>query len=230
MLYIYFHDSLILAIVRIAPPLFQPRTPQPQHTIENHHLPKHSIQLLEKWVGTHTLPKNTDSKLTSSPGRFEITHSGPIPAGVNKEKAVAVLHDHDGYFRAAEHYKEHKQLPSDSGKDHKVPSEIQARAAASAADVKVYTVRNDVPNPVFDSKVNTEYEVVDLVDGIWYRASSAMGVVNEGLWTVEEGSGGLELRVSIQVECNAMLKGLVKGQVQSGAEQIHKNLIAVMEQ
>ncbi|KAG6358043.1 hypothetical protein INS49_013927 [Diaporthe citri] len=161
-------------------------------------------------------------------GRFEITRSGPIPAGVNKEKAVAVLHDHDGYFRAAEHYKEHKELPSDSGADHKVPSAIQARSAGSAADVKVYTVRNDVPNPVFDSNVNTEYEVVDLVDGIWYRASSAMGVVNEGLWTVEEGPGGLELRVNIQVDCNAMLKGLVKGQVQSGVEQIHKNLLAVM--
>lgn len=147
---------------------------------------------------------------------------------MDKEKAVAVLHDHDGYFRAAEHYKEHKELPNDSGADHKVPSAIQARSAGSGADVKVYAVRNDVPNPVFDSKVNTEYEVVDLADGIWYRASSAMGVVNEGLWTVEEGSGGLELRVNIQVECNAMLKGLVKGQVQSGAEQIHKNLLAVM--
>lgn len=136
---------------------------------------------------------NTVDRITADkqPGRFEITHSGPIPAGVNKEKAVAVLHDHDGYFRAAEHYKEHKQLPSDSSKNHKVPSEIQARTVASAAaDVKVYTVRNDVPNPVFDSKVNTEYEVVDLADGIWYRASSAMGVVYEGLWTVEEGSGG----------------------------------------
>lgn len=139
-----------------------------------------------------------------------------------------MLHDHDGYFRAAEHYKEHKALPSDNGTDHKIPSAIQARSEGSAANVKVYTVRNDVPNPVFDSKVNTEYEVVDLVDGLWYRASSAMGVVNEGLWTIEEGSGGLELCVSIQVECNAMLKGLVKGQVQSGAEQIHKNLLAAM--
>ncbi|KAH8757265.1 hypothetical protein F5883DRAFT_428950, partial [Diaporthe sp. PMI_573] len=158
----------------------------------------------------------------------EITHSGPVPAGVNKEKAVAVLHDHDGYFRAAEHYKEHKELPNDSGTDHKVPSAIQSRSAGSAADVKVYTVRNDVPNPVFDSKINTQYEIVDLADGLWYRASSAMGVVNEGLWTVEKGPDGLDLKVSIQVECNAMLKGLVKGQVQSGAEQIHKNLLSVM--
>lgn len=163
------------------------------------------------------------------PGRFEITHSGPIPAGVNREKAVAVLHDHDGYFRAAEHYKEHKELPNDGATDHKVPSVIQSRSAGSGADVKVYTVRNDVPNPVFDSKVNTEYEVVDLVDGLWYRASSAMGVVNEGLWTVDEGPDGLQLKVSIQIDCNMMLKGLVKGQVQSGAEQIHKNLLASME-
>ncbi|KAL1862900.1 hypothetical protein Daus18300_008230 [Diaporthe australafricana] len=150
-------------------------------------------------------------------------------AGVNKDKAVAVLHDHDGYFRAAEHYKEHKELPDDSGSDHKVPSAIQSRSAGSSADVKVYTVRNDVPNPVFDSKVNTVYEVVDLVDGLWYRAKSAMGVLNEGLWTIEEGPDGLQLCVNIQVECNMALKGLVKGQVQSGAEQIHKNLLAVMK-
>lgn len=79
-------------------------------------------------------------------------------------------------------------------------------------------------------KVNTKYEVVDLVDGIWYRATSAMGVVNEGLWKVEGGSGGLELLMSIQVECNMMLKELVKGQFQSGTEQIYKNLLAVMLQ
>lgn len=137
---------------------------------------------------------------------------------MNKDKAVAVLHDHNGYFRAAEHYKEHKELPDDSGSDHKVPSAIQSRSAGSSADVKVYTVRNDVPNPVFDSKV-TVYEVVDLVDGLWYRAKSAMGVVNEGLWTVEERPDGLQLCVNIQVECN----------IESGAEQIHKNLVGVMQ-
>lgn len=175
------------------------------------------------------VPSQVDLKLTGCVGRFELTYSSHIPTGVEKEKAVAVLHDHAGYFRAAEHYVEHKELPNDAGTDHKVPSDIQSRSAGSSADVKVYTVRNDVPNPVFDSKVNTEYEVVDLADGLWYRASSAMGVINEGLWTVEEGSDGLQLKVSIHVDCNMMLKGLVKGQVQSGAEQIHKNLLAAME-
>jgi hypothetical protein len=147
---------------------------------------------------------------------------------VNKEKAVAVLYDHDGYFRAAEHYKGHTELPNDSNTEHNVPLEIRSRSVGSTADVKVYTVRNDVPNPVLDSKVNTTYEVVDLVDGLWCRATSAMGVVNEGLWTVEEGPSGLELKVSMQVECNVMLRALVKGHVQSGAEEIHKNLCTVM--
>lgn len=105
-------------------------------------------------------------------------------------------------------------------------AEIKARVADD--QVHVLTVRNEVPNPVFDSNVNTTYTLINLKDGLWYWASSPMGVNNEGLWTVQEGANGLELLVSVQIDCNMVLKPVVKGQVQSSSEEIHRNLVAAM--
>lgn len=109
-----------------------------------------------------------------------------------------------------------------------MPADIKARAVGGGAQAQVLSVRNEVPNPVFDSNVQTTYTFVDLEDGLWYWASSPMGVTNEGLWSVREGANGLELLVSVQVDCNMMLKPVVKGQVQSASEEIHKNLVAAM--
>ena len=48
-----------------------------------------------------------------------------------------MLHDYVGSFRAATYYKEHKELPSDSDTDHKVPSGIQARAECYSTHIGV---------------------------------------------------------------------------------------------
>lgn len=164
--------------------------------------------------------------MTYISGRFEITYSGAIPAGVSKEKAVAVLHDHTAYLKATSSYREHSDLAGE-GSGEKMPAEVKARAVDGA--VHALTVRNEVPNPVFDSNVTTTYTFVNLNDGLWYWASSPMGVQNEGLWTVKDGANGLELAVSVQVDCNMMLKPVVKGQVQSGSEEIHKNMVQLMQ-
>lgn len=182
-------------------------------------------------MGRSALEQNSAHfELTMLSARSEITYSGALPAGVSKEKVLSVLHDHVAYFKAAEHYREHKELP-DEGSLDKVPSEIQSRHVdgASGLVVKAYTVRNEVPNPVFDSNVETTYFMVNLADGLWYHAASPMGVINEGLWEVKEGAGGLELLVTIQVECNMVLKPIVKGQVKTSAEQIHKALVGIMK-
>lgn len=87
-------------------------------------------------------------------------------------------------------------------------------------------MRDEVPNPVFSSNVESTYEMVDLHDGLWYRARSPMGVVNEGLWTVDEdGEGNLVLAVELEADCNLMLKAVVKSQVEISTKQIHKALL-----
>lgn len=91
-------------------------------------------------------------------GRFEITHSSAIPAGVTKDKAVSVMHDNESYFKAAEHYREHKDLGADGGSPDKIPADIKAKMIGSH---HAYSVRNEVPNPVFDSNVNTTYTIVN---------------------------------------------------------------------
>lgn len=56
-----------------------------------------------------------------------------------------------------------------------------------------------------------------------------MGVINEGLWTVKEVAGGLELHGTLQVDCNLVLKPVVKSQVESASAQLVKNLVAAMQ-
>lgn len=110
-------------------------------------------------------------------------------------------------------------------------SEIKSRSVdgASGPTITGYTVRNEVPNPVFDSNVESTYWMVNLIDGLWYYAISPMSVTNESLWTVKEASGGLELVVTTQVECNMMLKLIVKGQATSSLQQIHGALVEIMK-
>lgn len=56
-----------------------------------------------------------------------------------------------------------------------------------------------------------------------------MGVANEGLWTLKEVAGGLELYGTIQVDCSLVLRPVVKGQIQSASNQLVKNLTAAMQ-
>lgn len=70
---------------------------------------------------------------------------------------------------------------------------------------------------------------MDRVDGLWYLATSPMSVINKGTWEVKEGAGGLELNVSILIECSMVLKPMVKSQVQSNTNQLHKILIDAMQ-
>lgn len=65
---------------------------------------------------------------------------------------------------------------------------------------------------------------------MFYYATSPMGVSNEARWTVKEVDGGLELHASVFVECNMMLKPVVKGQVETGTKQIAAVLIQRMGQ
>lgn len=174
-----------------------------------------------------------NSKLTQAsshpPGKSEISHSGPIPAGVSKEKAVSVMHDHIGFFKAADTFREQNETPNEAKPD-KVPADIKTRSVGGSGDVKAYTIRNEVPNSFFDSNVTSTYNVVDLEDGLWYYATSPMGVTNTAVWEVKEAGNGLELRVTLQVECSVMLKSVVKGQVTSSVQQIHKTLVERMKE
>lgn len=64
---------------------------------------------------------------------------------------------------------------------------------------------------------------------MFYYAASPMGVNNEARWTIKEVGGGLELHASVFVECNMMLKPVVKSQVETGLKQISAALIQKMQ-
>lgn len=137
------------------------------------------------------------------------------------------MHDHIAYLKAASSYREHSELPADESSRDKIPADVKGRAAGDA--LHTISVRNEVPNPVFDSNVTSKYTFVDLKDGLWYLATSPMGVSNEAVWTIKDAAAGLELVVSVLVDCNMMLKPVVKAQVEAGTDEIAKKLVQLMQ-
>lgn len=100
----------------------------------------------------------TDNHAT---GATEIKCSGAMPAGVSKEKALSILHDHDAFLKTLPSYREHSVIPDATSADT-VPADIKARSVDGDSGFPTYAVRNEVPNPVFDSNVNTTYLMVNL--------------------------------------------------------------------
>lgn len=53
--------------------------------------------------------------------------------------------------------------------------------SASGTAVKAYTIRIEVQNPFFNPIVDSAYVVLDSKDGLWYFATSPLGVISEAL-------------------------------------------------
>lgn len=68
------------------------------------------------------------------------------------------MHDNEAYFKAAEHYREHKNLDEGAGSPDKIPEDVKAKSLGGHS---VYQVRNEVPNPVFDSNITSTYTIVN---------------------------------------------------------------------
>ncbi|GAW19927.1 hypothetical protein ANO14919_094200 [Xylariales sp. No.14919] len=163
-------------------------------------------------------------------------NASPIPSGVRKEDAVALLHDHEFFLLCDPHHASHKTLPQppetekepasvDAARKHfKLPATLKPHERPGPV-VKIYEVVDHMPNPVWSSNVVSREEFVDHDDGMWVRIHSPMGVVMETHWSVREKNGALELVEDVLINCSRLVMGIVKGQVENNWRGIHKQII-----
>ncbi|TRX97705.1 hypothetical protein FHL15_001460 [Xylaria flabelliformis] len=163
----------------------------------------------------------------------------PIPAGVRKEDAIALLHDHEFFLLCDPHHLSHTTLPQPpetqkdpssvavARKHFKLPDTLKPVVGPTGSVVELYEVIDDLPNPVWSSKVVSREEFVDHEEGMWVRIHSPMGVILETKWSVREkkGDGKLELIEDVLINCSRLVMGIVKGQCENNWPGIHKKII-----
>ncbi|CAK7267531.1 hypothetical protein SEPCBS119000_002601 [Sporothrix epigloea] len=176
-----------------------------------------------------------------------LRHATPLPAGVDQSQAVkTMLQDHKAYIECAPHSVHYEKLKSDetaklaatalaSQKVHPLPDSVRAVVEAYPADVEgktyaVYRVTDIIPTlpaGLWDSKVDSTYEMIDITSGVYVRIRSPMSVVLDTTWTISaiEGSDQLELVEEVAIYCSRLLMGTVKGLCESGWQKIHANMI-----
>ncbi|KAI0137032.1 hypothetical protein BJ170DRAFT_604249 [Xylariales sp. AK1849] len=166
-------------------------------------------------------------------GTASLTNSTPIPSGVKKADATALLQNHDFFLHCDPHITGYTVLPQPDPaptlESYKIPSDVVGalKVKGSEPKVKLYEVRDHVPNPVWDSNVVSTEEFVDFEEGLWVRIRSPMGVVMETTWVVREkgGPGELELVEDVKISCTRLLLGIVKSQVDGNWRKIHEKIV-----
>ncbi|CAK7264868.1 hypothetical protein SEPCBS57363_001291 [Sporothrix epigloea] len=176
-----------------------------------------------------------------------LRHATPLPAGVDQAQAVkTMLQDHKAYVDCAPHSVHYEKLKDDetsrlaatalaSQKEHPLPDNVRAVVEAYPNDVEgqtyaVYRVTDIIPTlpaGLWDSKVDSTYEMTDIPSGVYVRIRSPMSVVLDTTWTISavEGSDQLELVEVVAIYCSRLLMGTVKGLCEGGWQKIHANMI-----
>ncbi|KAK0728980.1 hypothetical protein B0T21DRAFT_204236 [Apiosordaria backusii] len=94
-----------------------------------------------------------------------------------------------------------------------------------------YTVIDIVHTTIWDSKVVSTYEFIDITNGVFVRIKSPMGIVMDTVWQVRERKdGGWDLVEDLEIRCNRLLVGVVKGQCEEGWGKIHGKMIKRLEE
>ncbi|KAI1810096.1 hypothetical protein GGS20DRAFT_568993 [Poronia punctata] len=168
-------------------------------------------------------------------GTTRIIHASPIPTNIKKEKALALLHNHEFLLLADPHHASHEPLPLpihplEPSKHYKI-----TKSENNNDKIKIYKVIDNMPNPVWTSNVVSTEEFVDTEEGVWVRIRSPLGVVMETLWSIrvrekkeeqqEEGEGELELVEDVTISASRLVLGIVKGQVEGNWKGIHQKFI-----
>ncbi|KAK2038377.1 hypothetical protein LZ31DRAFT_608805 [Colletotrichum somersetense] len=153
-----------------------------------------------------------------------ITHATPLPAGMSREEAIALIHDAEHHINCdpnmTNYTKRTPEIPPT------VPKDVEA-----IASTQCYTVTDRVqgilPKGIWDSDAISDYDFTFTPDGTFVRTSCPLSVVLETRWRVKEASGGgLELEEAVEIKCSRFLAGVVKGQCEANWRDFHKRILA----
>ncbi|KAK0731786.1 hypothetical protein B0H67DRAFT_549485 [Lasiosphaeris hirsuta] len=163
-------------------------------------------------------------------GTASILHSSPIPAGVTKEQAIAMLSDH-AFFLSCDPLLS-KFEPLSPASPPVVPDAItaQARGPRLTTCFTVTDIVHTIPAGLWDTNVVSTYEFTDITHGVFARIRSPLSVVLDTLWEIKEGeAGGLELVEAATISCSRLLLGVVKSQCENGWQKIHAKMLTRLE-
>ncbi|KAL1840159.1 hypothetical protein VTJ49DRAFT_733 [Mycothermus thermophilus] len=139
-----------------------------------------------------------------------LTHTTRLPRGTSREKALAMLANHEFFLTCSPHLAKYERIsptdedaakqPSPTGPD--IPDVVKEKLRSDSSDDKaqqppqlpepdryrVTDLVHAVPAGLWDTHVVSDYEFVDLPDagGVYVRVRSPMGIVMDTLWEVRE--------------------------------------------
>lgn len=130
-----------------------------------------------------------------------LTHVTPVPEGMSKEDAIALIHDAEHHIKCDPNMKDYTKRTPEIPPT--VPQDIEPIAATEC-----YSVTDSVPTL--------------LPKGI----SCPLSVVLETRWTVRDAEGGgSELVEVVDIKCSRFLSSVVKGQCDVNWKDFHKKIL-----
>jgi len=153
-----------------------------------------------------------------------MTHATPLPAGMSREDAIALIHDAEHHIQCDPNMKSYTKRTPEIPPT--VPKDIEP-----IASTQCYTVTDSVPTllpkGIWDSDAVSDYDFTFTKDGSFVRTSCPLNVVLETRWRVKDASdGGLELEEVVVVNCSRFLASVVKGQCETNWRDFHKKILA----
>ncbi|KAK1996317.1 hypothetical protein LX36DRAFT_122470 [Colletotrichum falcatum] len=151
------------------------------------------------------------------------THATPLPAGMSREDAIALIHDAEHHIKCDPHMKNYAKRTPEIPPT--VPKDIKP-----VASTECYTVTDSVstllPKGIWDSDAVSDYDFTFTQDGSFVRTSCPLNVMLETRWRVKDASGGgLELEEVVEVQCSRLLASIVKGQCEANWREFHKKML-----
>ncbi|KAK4180770.1 hypothetical protein QBC36DRAFT_228887 [Triangularia setosa] len=159
-----------------------------------------------------------------------LSHTSALPPGTTFSLALSMLSDYEFFLSCDPVLDSFTPLPPNSSPD--LPPNItpQIRTDAHQQQGISYTVIDIVHTTIWDSKVVSTYEFTDITNGVFVRIKSPMGIVMDTIWQVREKEGVCELVEDLEIRCNRLLVGVVKGQCEEGWGKIHGKMIKKLEE
>ncbi|KAK4681583.1 hypothetical protein QC764_108650 [Podospora pseudoanserina] len=162
-----------------------------------------------------------------------LSHSSTLPEGTTHSLALSMLSDYEFFLSCDPVLDSFKPLPPNPSPD--LPSSITSQIRTDTHQQRgiSYTVIDIVHTTIWDSKVVSTYEFTDITNGVFVRIKSPMGIVMDTVWQVREKQdkkGEWELVEDLEIRCNRLLVGVVKGQCEEGWGKIHGKMIKRLEE
>ncbi len=182
-------------------------------------------------------------------------HTSKLSEGATREQAIKLLlHDHSFFLGCDPHLVKFEPLaPSSGSTAGSTAAPALPESIKPLGETRMYRVTDSVqtlPAGLWDSIIDSTYEITDTADGIFVRIRSPLSVVMDTLWEIREaadsgdggdggdgggggeagtGAGRLELVEDVTINCSRFLSGTVKNLCESGWGKIHAKMLTRLE-